>query len=221
MIKRSKPFAIFKTEGSDSMKITTQGNGIKIGPRLEDKIASKMSKFDKYFGDEGTLNVRIRPEGAKMVIEITMKLDGKIYRAEARDEDILTGVDKTVDKLESQIRRQKTKFLKKKKDYPGIVNYLEDDGGADFDFEDEPDDKITKRKQFALRPMTTEDAILQLEMLGHDRMLFCSSRCSVTISMYILTAIPTRYASYIRGTTAATDCLSLSTEFKGHMPANK
>ena len=97
------------------MKITTQGNGIKIGPRLEDKIASKMAKFDKYFGDEGTLNVRIRPEGAKMVIEITMKLDGKIYRAEARDEDILTGVDKTVDKLESQIRRQKTKSRPKAK----------------------------------------------------------------------------------------------------------
>ncbi len=184
MIKRSKPFAIFKTEGSDFMKITTQGNGIKIGPRLEDKIASKMAKFDKYFGDEGTLNVRIRPEGSKMVIEITMKLDGKIYRAEARDEDILTGVDKTVDKLESQIRRQKTKFLKKKKDYPGIVNYLEDDGGADFDFEDEPDDKITKRKQFALRPMTTEDAILQLEMLGHDFYVYLDSDTNAVCIIY-------------------------------------
>ena len=41
------------------MKITTQGNGIRIGTRLEEKIASKMSKFDKYFGDEGTLNVRL------------------------------------------------------------------------------------------------------------------------------------------------------------------
>lgn len=184
MIKRSNPFAFFKTEGSDSMKITTQGNGIKIGPRLEDKIADKMSKFDKYFGDEGTLNVRIRPEGTGMVIEITMKLDGKIYRVEARDEDILTGVDRTVDKLESQIRRQKTKFLKKKKDYPGIVNYLEDDGGADFDFEDEPDEKITKRKQFALRPMTTEDAILQLEMLGHDFYVYLDSDTNSVCVIY-------------------------------------
>ena len=104
------------------MKITTQGNGIRIGERLEKKIADKMGKFDKFFGDEGSLNVRIRPEGNKMVVEITMKLDGKIYRAEARDEEILTAVDRTVDKLESQIRRQKTKFLKKKKDYPEIVN---------------------------------------------------------------------------------------------------
>ena len=157
------------------MKITTQGNGIKIGSRLEQKISDKMSKFDKYFGDEGSLNVRIRPEGNKMVVEITMKLDGKIYRAEARDEDILTAVDRTVDKLESQIRRQKTKFLKKKKEYPGIVNFLEDDGGADFDFEDEQEEKITKTKKFPLRPMSAEDAILQLEMLGHDFFVYLDS----------------------------------------------
>ena len=157
------------------MKITTQGNGIRIGERLEKKIADKMGKFDKFFGDEGSLNVRIRPEGNKMVVEITMKLDGKIYRAEARDEDILTAVDRTVDKLESQIRRQKTKFLKKKKEYPGIVNFLEDDGGADFDFEDEPEEKITKTKKFPLRPMSAEDAILQLEMLGHDFFVYLDS----------------------------------------------
>ena len=104
------------------MKITTQGNGIRIGTRLEEKIASKMSKFDKYFGDEGTLNVRIRPEGSDMVVEITMKFDGRILRAEAVDEDILTAVDRTVDKLESQIRRQKTKFLKRKKDLMGLID---------------------------------------------------------------------------------------------------
>ncbi len=178
------PFEYFKTEGSDSMKITTQGNGIKIGTRLEGKIADKMSKFDKFFGDEGSLNVRIRPEGSKMVVEITMKLDGKIYRAEARDEDILTAVDRTVDKLESQIRRQKTKFLKRKKDFPGIVSYLEEDGGADFDFDEEPVDKITRRKQFALRPMTTEDAILQLEMLGHDFFVYLDSDTNAVCIVY-------------------------------------
>ena len=126
------------------MKITTQGNGIRIGNRLEEKIASKMSKFNKFSGDDGTLNVRIRPEGQDMVVEITMEFGGKILRAEACDEDILTAVDRTVDKLESQIRRQKTKFLKKKKEFPGIVSYLEDDGGADFDIVDEKEAKITK-----------------------------------------------------------------------------
>ena len=158
------------------MKITTQGNGIKIGARLEQKIIDKMSKFDKYFGDEGSFNVRIRPEGGRMVVEVTLKLDGKILRAEARDEEILTAVDKTVDKLESQIRRQKTKFLKKKKDYPQIVSFLEEDNGADFDYETEPEDKkITRRKTFELRPMTSEDAILQMEMLGHNFFVFVNA----------------------------------------------
>ena len=166
------------------MKITTQGNGIRIGNRLEEKIAAKMSKFNKFSGDDGTLNVRIRPEGQDMVVEITMEFGGKILRAEACDEDILTAVDRTVDKLESQIRRQKTKFLKKKKEYPGIVSYLEDDGGADFDIVDEKEAKITKRKQFALRPMTSEDAILQLEMLGHDFYVYLDSDTNSVCVVY-------------------------------------
>ena len=167
------------------MKITTQGNGIKIGTRLEGKIVDKMSKFDKYFGDEGSFNVRIRPEGGRMVVEVTLKLDGKIYRAEARDEEILTAVDKTVDKLESQIRRQKTKFLKKKKDYPQIVSYLEEDNGADYDYEYEPEDKkITRRKTFELRPMTSEDAILQMEMLGHNFLVYLDAETDSVCVIY-------------------------------------
>ena len=166
------------------MKITTQGNGIKIGTRLEGKIADKMKKFDKYFGDEGSLNVRIRPEGNKMVAEITLKSEYQIYRAEAKDEEILTALDRTVDKLESQIRRQKTKFLKKKKEFPEIINFLEDDGGADFDFEDEPEEKITKTKKFPLRPMSAEDAILQLEMLGHDFFVYLDSDTNSVCVVY-------------------------------------
>ena len=168
------------------MKITTQGNGIKIGTRLEGKIVDKMSKFDRYFGDEGSFNVRIRPEGGRMVVEVTLKLDGKIYRAEARDEEILTAVDKTVDKLESQIRRQKTKFLKKKKEYPQIANYLEDDNGSDFDYlEDEPEaTKIARRKTFELRPMTAEDAILQMEMLGHNFLVYLDSETDSVCVVY-------------------------------------
>ena len=166
------------------MKITTQGNGIKIGTRLEEKITDKMSKFDKYFGEEGSFNVRIRPEGSRMVVEVTLKLADKIYRAEARDEEILSAVDKTVDKLESQIRKQKTKFIKKKKDYPQIVSFLEDDGAADFDYEVETDSKITRKKTFALRPMTSEDAILQMEMLGHNFLVYMDSDTNSVCVVY-------------------------------------
>lgn len=167
------------------MKITTQGKGIKIGTRLEAKITDKMSKFDKYFGDEGTFNIRIRPEGNQMVVEITLKLDNKIYRAEARDEEILTAVDRTIDKLESQIRRNKTKFLKKKKEYAQIVSFLEEDNGSDFDYEVEVADKvISRRKSFELRPMTSEDAILQMEMLGHNFLVYLDADTNSVCVVY-------------------------------------
>ncbi|MCQ2515591.1 MAG: ribosome-associated translation inhibitor RaiA [Saccharofermentans sp.] len=167
------------------MKITTQGKGIKIGARLEAKITDKMSKFDKYFGDEGTFNIRIRPEGSQMVVEVTLKLDNKIYRAEARDEEILTAVDRTIDKLESQIRRNKTKFLKKKKEYTQIVSFLEEDHGSDFDYEvEEPDKSITRRKTFELRPMTSEDAILQMEMLGHNFLVYLDADTNSVCVVY-------------------------------------
>lgn len=166
------------------MKITTQGNGIKIGSRLETKIIDKMSKFDKYFGEEGSFNVRIRPEGSRMVVEVTLKLADKIYRAEAKDEEILSAVDKTVDKLESQIRKQKTKFIRRKKDYPQIVSYLEDDNGADFDYETDVDTKITRRKTFTLRPMTSDDAILQMEMLGHNFLVYLDADTNSVCVIY-------------------------------------
>ncbi len=167
------------------MKITTQGKGIRIGTRLEGKIEDKMSKFDKYFGEEGTFNVRIRPEGDQMVVEITLKLNNKIYRAESRDEEILTAVDRTIDKLESQIRKQKTKFLKQKKDYPQIVSFLEDEADTDFDFEDEEEEKkIIKRKTFELRPMSSEDAILQMEMLGHNFLVYLDADTNVVSVIY-------------------------------------
>ena len=185
IILKRKPFLLkLNTGRSDFMKITTQGNGIKIGTRLEGKIADKMKKFDKYFGDEGSLNVRIRPEGNKMVAEITLKSEYQIYRAEAKDEEILTALDRTVDKLESQIRRQKTKFLKKKKEFPEIINFLEDDGASDFDLDDDAESKITRRKSFQLRPMTSEDAMLQLEMLGHDFFVYMDSDTNSVCVIY-------------------------------------
>lgn len=166
------------------MKITTQGKGIKIGARLEQKIADKMSKFDKYFGEEGTFNVRIRPEGDTMVVEITLKLNNKIYRAEAKDDEILSAVDKTIDKLESQIRKQKTKFLKQKKEYPQIISYLEEEADLDYDFEDTDEKKIIKRKSFELRPMSSEDAILQMELLGHSFLVYLDADTNSVCVIY-------------------------------------
>ncbi|NLW88255.1 MAG: ribosome-associated translation inhibitor RaiA [Clostridiaceae bacterium] len=153
------------------MKVTTQGNGIHIGQRLEEKIASKLSKFEKHFGEEGSFNIKIIPEREIKKVELTLKLQNKIFRAEARDEEILTAVDRTIDKLESQIRRQKTRIEKQIRDYSYLKEYLKEVQVDEEEFTEE-EKRIIKRKSFELVPMTPDDAVLQMEMLGHSFLVY-------------------------------------------------
>ena len=151
------------------MKVTTQGNGIHIGQRLEEKIESKLSK--------------IVPERELKRVELTLRLQNRVFRAEARDEEILTAVDRTIDKLESQIRRQKTRIEKQIRDYSYVKEYLKDipDGSDEIQEEEK---KIIKRKSFELVPMSSDDAVLQMEMLGHSFLVYLDAETGNVCVVY-------------------------------------
>ncbi|MDD3960044.1 MAG: ribosome-associated translation inhibitor RaiA [Oscillospiraceae bacterium] len=165
------------------MKITTQGNGVHIGQRLEEKIESKLSKFEKHFGEEGNFNIKIVPERELNRVELTLKLQNRIFRAEARDEEILTAVDRTIDKLESQIRRQKTRIEKQIRDYSYVKEYLKEVPDDNDDIEEE-EKKIIKRKSFELVPMSSDDAVLQMEMLGHSFLVYLDAETGNVCVVY-------------------------------------
>ncbi|MEI8199732.1 MAG: ribosome-associated translation inhibitor RaiA [Eubacteriales bacterium] len=165
------------------MKITTQGIGIHVGDRLEEKIADKLTKFNKYFGEDAAFTIKVRPERDIKRVEITLRLENHIYRAEAKDEEILSAVDRTVDKLESQIRRQKTRIEKQIHDYSYMKEYLNDLVSSED--EDEYEEKtIIKRKTFALVPMTKDDAVLQMEMLGHSFLVYLDAETGNVCVVY-------------------------------------
>ena len=165
------------------MKITTQGIGIHVGERLEEKIADKLSKFNKYFGEEAAFVIKVRQERDIKKVEITLRLENHIYRAEAKDEEILSAVDRTVDKLESQIRRQKTRIEKQVHAYSYMKEYLNDVTGDED--EDEYEEKtIIKRKSFELVPMTQDDAVLQMEMLGHSFLVYLDAETGSVCVVY-------------------------------------
>jgi len=165
------------------MKITTQGIGIHVGDRLEEKIADKLTKFNKYFGEDAAFTIKVRPERDIKKVEITLRLENHIYRAEAKDEEILSAVDRTVDKLESQIRRQKTRIEKQIHDYSYMKEYLNDLVSSED--EDEYEEKtIIKRKTFALVPMTKDDAVLQMEMLGHSFLVYLDAETGNVCVVY-------------------------------------
>ena len=135
------------------------------------------------FGEEGSFNIKIHPERELKKVEITLKLQNHIFRAEAKDGDILNAVDRTVDKLESQIRKQKTRIQRQKKDYPILNDYLNDIVEEDYEEEDnEP--KIIKRKSFELVPMDSDEAILQMEMLGHSFLVYLDAQTGNVCVVY-------------------------------------
>lgn len=145
------------------MKITVVGRKFHVTDDLKDKVEKKLSKFDKFFSDEASANVTMRSQKNDEILEITIFYKGTMFRSEVADKEIENALDKSIDIIERQIRKNKTRLEKKFK--TGAFETIP------FD-EDEEEIKITKTKQFVISPMNVEEAVLQMNLLGHSFFLF-------------------------------------------------
>ncbi|MDD2374881.1 MAG: putative sigma-54 modulation protein [Clostridiales bacterium] len=158
-------------KGAVIMKINVQGKGIKVGDQLQRRIEEKLGKFNRFFGDEATANVKVRPEAELKCIEVTLKIQNHFYRAESVADDVFTALDQAVEVMEGQIRKHKTKIEKRIHDYAYMKEYLKTEAITPEEQELE-ESAIIKRKSFALSPMDADEAVLQMEMLGHSFLLY-------------------------------------------------
>ena len=136
---------------------------------IKEYIENKLTRLDKYFqdSDEIEANVLTKVNGKNQTIEVTIPTKHFTLRNEETNEDLYAAIDKIVDKLERQIRKNKTR-LKAKYKKEVLPDFI-------FDFEvteEENEDKIVKRKKIDVKPMDEEEAILQMELLGHDFYVF-------------------------------------------------
>ena len=150
------------------MKCKIRGEKIKVTASIQEYIETKLSKLDKYFKEvDVEANVLIRIRGKEQIIEVTIPYDKYTLRSEDRQEDLYAAIDLVIDKLEGQIRKTKTKLKKHVKPTDDFFN---------FDYEltqDEKEEtKIVKRKTIEMKPMDEEEAILELELLGHDFFIY-------------------------------------------------
>ena len=145
------------------MKITIVGRKFHVTDDLKEKVEKKLSKFDKFFNDEATANVTMRSQKNDEILEITIFYKGTMFRSETSDKDIENALDKSIDIIERQIRKNKTRLEKKFK--TGAFEAIPVE-------EDEDEIKITKTKQFVISPMSVEEAVLQMNLLGHNFFLF-------------------------------------------------
>ncbi|HIS90541.1 MAG TPA: ribosome-associated translation inhibitor RaiA [Candidatus Faecisoma merdavium] len=150
------------------MKFNIRGSKVKITSAINDYIEAKIGKLDKYLEnpDEITANVVVRVKGNDQTVEVTIPMKKIILRAEDTHNDLYAAVDLVSDKLERQIRKNKTRIKKRVKDITDI--------NVNFKVEKDEDEKgkIVKRKLIETKPMNEEEAILQMNLLGHDFFVF-------------------------------------------------
>lgn len=147
------------------MKITLRGKNIEITEAIEEKVSEKLSKLDKYFivseNVEAKVLVRTYPYGQK--IEVTIPTEYVLLRAEVVDQDLYNAIDLVIDKLEGQIRKYKTRLNRKSKD-----NKLAFNLASIEPLEEEEEDVLVKTKTITPKPMYMEEAIMQMELIGHS-----------------------------------------------------
>ncbi len=165
------------------MKFTIIARKITLKDKSKEYIEKKLSKLDKFFKDESEARVVVGTVKDQEYVEANVYSQGVVYRAEVLDADVCTAVDKIVDVIERQIRRNKTKLEKKLRvdtdwDNTMISGHVYSEG------EDREKVEIVKTKKFAIKPMSPEEAVLQMNLLGHNFFVFKHSETNDMCIVY-------------------------------------
>ena len=143
------------------MKITIYGKQMTVRDSLKAAVEKKLSKFDKFFGEDTEAFVTCKVRKGVKIIEITVNYGGTTFRCEEENETFITALDRAVEGLERQIRKNKTRLEKKVKTNAfAIAEEYDDEYVEEGDFE-------IRVKTFPFKPMTPEEAILQMNLIGH------------------------------------------------------
>lgn len=153
------------------MRIVVSGKNIVVTDALKDRVNKKLSKFEKFFEPNTDAHATLSVEKGRHIFEVTIPFNGIILRAEEATDDMYMSIENVVEKLERQIRKQKTKLERRMKDYNLRFDTLFDNISDDEDDEVQ----IVKTKRFAYKPMAAEEAALQMELLGHNFFVFSNA----------------------------------------------
>lgn len=151
------------------MDIIIRGSKLEITEAMESYAKEKISRLAKYLenSDDTHATILVKIHGHLHIVEVTIPLKNFILRAEESKDDFYAAIDTVTDKLERQIRKNKTRIAAKKnkevKDF--AYDYIQS-------IEEESEEKIVKRKKIEVKPMDEEEAILQMELLGHEFYLY-------------------------------------------------
>lgn len=159
------------------MNITIIGRKCTPRDAFKEKAEKKLAKVDKFFSHEADAKITAIVEKSYQTVEITVNSGGMVFRAQEKADTIDDALDKCVDNLIRRIRKNKTKLEKRLKD-------ASFDGFADEEVAEETEFELVRTKAVAVKPQSVEEAILQMNMLGHEFYMFTNSATDMISLVY-------------------------------------
>ncbi|MBB6732225.1 ribosome hibernation-promoting factor, HPF/YfiA family [Cohnella zeiphila] len=167
------------------MIYNVRGQRMDVTDALRDYVEKKLSRLERYFEapPKSDVHVTLSTTKGRHAVEVTIPLPSVLLRAEDKSEDMYASIDLVVDKLERQIRKHKTKVNRQVKQSGTSRALFKEDYGTGYSrsstalapFEEEEEFELVRTKSFNLKPMDVEEAILQMNMVGHNFYVFANS----------------------------------------------
>ena len=151
------------------MRVTVIGKNIDVTPALKEIVERKISKLDRYFKPNVEARATLTVQKNSQIFEVTIPFNGVILRCEESTDDMYKSIDLVQAKLERQIRKQRTKLQRRSNESLRFSNFDE------VALEEDDQGEIVKVKKFNIKPMSTEEAILQMELVEHNFFVFKDS----------------------------------------------
>ena len=151
------------------MKVQVRGRNVNVTDALKEYVEKRLGKLDKYLDNESDAQVTLSVERGFHRVEVTIPLNGMILRGEESTGDMYASIDLVVEKLERQIEKYKGRLSKRGVRFTGEQKFP----AVSQEEEDFP--RIVRTKRFAIKPMAVEEAVLQMNLLGHSFFVFSNS----------------------------------------------
>ncbi|MDQ0339922.1 putative sigma-54 modulation protein [Caldalkalibacillus uzonensis] len=170
------------------MKFNIRGENIEVTPALRDYVEKKVGRLERYFQEDITSDVYVTLKVTRdqHSVEVTIPMPKLLLRAEEKSLDMYASIDLVVEKLERQIRKYKTKVNRKFRQEGSVKQLFHDVNGQADQTQNEVDDsiEIVRTKRFNLKPMDAEEAVLQMDLLGHNFFVFSDAETEKVSVVY-------------------------------------
>lgn len=167
------------------MQVAVFGRNVEVTPALREYVEKKLKRLDKYITAPLGAQVTLEVERGRHIVEVTVPVNGLLLRGEEATNDMYASIDLVLDKLEKQVVKYKTRFARRKAAAAAAATTATPVAEPEPEVEAEQEiDRVVKIKRFTLKPQTVEEAMLQMNLLGHDFYVFTNAESHAVNVVY-------------------------------------